>query len=402
MADFTEVTSQGWFSRITESIKGVLFGLVLFVIAFPLLWWNEGRAVQDYKTLQEGASNTVETTPDKVDPAQDGKLVHCVGKADTKEVLTDDTFNVSHNALKLKRIVEMYQWEEEVETRTRKKVGGSKETIKEYDYRKKWLSRHAPSSEFKKPQGHENPSSMPWNDVTKTADKVTLGAYELPGSMVSRIGGASKITIDSNTISELPAKFRPVVKKHDSTLYLPMPPRKKVDPTNPVIGDVRIRWEVVEPKTVSVVAVQKNGTFEPYTAETGKTISLIQVGQHSAKEMYASEQAKSTMMTWLLRGGGFLAMFFGVMLVFRPLTVVADVVPLFGSILQVGSALVALVVALPLSLLTIAIAWLRFRPLLGIGLIVVGAAVTVGVFMWRKGKSPQPQPQAMSTDTGNE
>ena len=49
---FTEVTSQSWLSRIGGAIKGVLMGFVLFILAFPLLFWNEGRAVTTYKTLK--------------------------------------------------------------------------------------------------------------------------------------------------------------------------------------------------------------------------------------------------------------------------------------------------------------------------------------------------------------
>jgi hypothetical protein len=46
MADqFQVVSSRGWFSRIGESNKGQLFGGVLFVGSFPLIWWTEGRAV---------------------------------------------------------------------------------------------------------------------------------------------------------------------------------------------------------------------------------------------------------------------------------------------------------------------------------------------------------------------
>ncbi len=51
---FTEVSSQGWFSRIGDSIKGILFGIFLFIAAFPLLWWNEGRSVERYNSLKEG------------------------------------------------------------------------------------------------------------------------------------------------------------------------------------------------------------------------------------------------------------------------------------------------------------------------------------------------------------
>ena len=42
-------TRQGWGSRLSESIKSVLFGVVLFGVAFPLLFWNEGRAVRTAK-----------------------------------------------------------------------------------------------------------------------------------------------------------------------------------------------------------------------------------------------------------------------------------------------------------------------------------------------------------------
>lgn len=37
MADdnFTEITSQSWFSRISDSIKGIVIGLIIFVLGFP-------------------------------------------------------------------------------------------------------------------------------------------------------------------------------------------------------------------------------------------------------------------------------------------------------------------------------------------------------------------------------
>ena len=46
----TKVTRQSYGSRIMQSIRGILFGVVLVVIAFPLLFWNEGRAVQTAKS----------------------------------------------------------------------------------------------------------------------------------------------------------------------------------------------------------------------------------------------------------------------------------------------------------------------------------------------------------------
>ena len=49
--EFVEVTSEGWGSRIMESIKGILVGIVLFVAAFPLLFLNEGCAVKMSRSL---------------------------------------------------------------------------------------------------------------------------------------------------------------------------------------------------------------------------------------------------------------------------------------------------------------------------------------------------------------
>ena len=61
---FTEVTSQSWFSRIGGAFKGILVGLVLFVLAFPILFLNEGRAVTTYKALKEGGSSVISVAAD--------------------------------------------------------------------------------------------------------------------------------------------------------------------------------------------------------------------------------------------------------------------------------------------------------------------------------------------------
>ncbi len=98
---FTEVTNQSWFSRIGGAIKGIVFGVIIFIVGFPLLFWNEGRAVNRYKALKEGAGVVVSVADDKVDAANDGKLVHLTGLATTEEVLKDNEFGISATAIKL-------------------------------------------------------------------------------------------------------------------------------------------------------------------------------------------------------------------------------------------------------------------------------------------------------------
>jgi len=62
---------------------------------------------------------------------------------------------------------------------------------------------------------------------------------------------------------------------------------------------------------------------------------------------------------------GFLVMAIGIMLVFQPLVVIADVLPILGNFLGMGIALFAGVTAAGFSLLTIGIAWIYYRPVPG-------------------------------------
>src|SRR5512140_251368 len=110
----TTYEHQGYGSRLVESIKGVLIGIVFFIGAFPLLFWNEGRAVQTAKSLAEGDAAVVHV--EKLDPGNEGKLVHVSGEAKTDEILADDEYGVMANALRLARRVEMYQYFEKSES----------------------------------------------------------------------------------------------------------------------------------------------------------------------------------------------------------------------------------------------------------------------------------------------
>ena len=101
-----------------------MLGLILFVVAFPLLFWNEGRAVTTYKTLKEGGSIVTSVASGSVDPANAGRLIHVSELADTEATLTDPVFEVSAKALKLRRTAEMYQWKESSSSETTKKLGG--------------------------------------------------------------------------------------------------------------------------------------------------------------------------------------------------------------------------------------------------------------------------------------
>ena len=187
---YTEVTSQGWFSRIGDAFKGMLFGLILFIGSFVLLGWNENNYVERYKALKEGQGNTVSVASDSVDSANEGKLIHTTGLADTKEELSDAAFKLSKLAIHLDRKVETYQWVERVETEKKKELGGSEKTIKTYYYDKKWSSTKHNSSEFSDPDARSNktnPSVWKHQAQSTSADNVTLGAFTLTPALISSV-----------------------------------------------------------------------------------------------------------------------------------------------------------------------------------------------------------------------
>lgn len=124
--------------------------------------------------------------------------------------------------------------------------------------------------------------------------------------------------------------------------------------------------EAALPGAVSVIAKQTANSFEPFVAKAGGTIEMLETGTVSADAMFTAAHQANKFMTWLLRLVGFILMFVGFSLLFRPLSVLADVVPMIGSIVGVGTGFVSFLLSLPLSLLVISVAWIFYRPLVGI------------------------------------
>ena len=503
---YTETTTQSWGSRLAGAFKGIIVGLILILASFILLWWNEGRAVKTTKALEEGQACTVEL-PDisKVDSAMNGQLLHASGDALTQDVLTDATFGISHNGIRLVREVEFYQWVEESHSETHKNAGGSETTTTTYTYKKEWTDRPVSSGSFKEP-GHDNTVFLNVDDEDQVAQNVTFGAYTLSAGQIARIGNRQAYKLDeyvipadlkgrakvengylyvgypvNNTAAyqmvspevqqlqltnqqlqlniqqlqlamqnpQVPAENRQQIQLNIQQLQLqiqqnnlrlqqlgaapvqqpaaatapvqpaaapvvvapgmpqptaavqPMTPPAvvqpgmpqpgtvqpampqqpgtfvqeacSVDPGNPRIGDVRVKWSVISPKeTISIVAQQQGSTFVPYVAKSsGYTVSLLGMGVQSTEQMYQKAHDDNTMMTWLLRFGGWLMMLIGFNMLFRPFVVLADVLPFLGDLIGSGTGFLSFVLASILSLITIALAWLAYRPVLGCLLLAV-------------------------------
>lgn len=379
----TETTKVSWGSRLGTSIKGILAGLALFVVGFPVLFWNEGNSVMTAKALDEGEGACIPVESiEKIDPEMEGQLVHMTGKATTSDVLSDDQFGVSATAIALARKTEMYQWVEHSKTEEKKNLGGSVTKTTTYTYSQEWVDSAIDSSGFKE-QGHDNPGMIEFPSEETRAANVSFGAFRLSESQIGRIGSEQAYAFPTDFVCKVER-----VQIQGRTIYVPNKTTRDNEKNNrdvasqPRVGDMRVNFSVVYPHDISIVAKQKGDTFVGYLAKTKKKIDMLSDGVKDAAEMFEAARSANTMMTWIVRLVGFLLMFFGLSMVLKPLSVLADVLPILGNIVEIGTGLVAGVIAFVCALVTIAIAWIFYRPVLGILLLAAaGAAIFL---LWKK------------------
>ncbi|MCK4494390.1 MAG: TMEM43 family protein [Methylococcales bacterium] len=364
---FTEITSENWLSRLSGSLKGIFFGILLFIVAFPLLWWNEGRSVERYNSLQEGQGMVISVSPEVIDAKNNGKLVHLQGLASTEDILQDKDFNISVTAIKLVRHVSMYQWNEHKTTETTEKIGGTKETKTIYRYEKEWSNHQIESSQFKR-KGYLNPT-LPFPYQTWKANNVSLGQFSLNPSQINRI--TQKSILSLHPFSPPKTLMNKKVTPIGDYFYL------GTTETDPEIGDVKISFQTVNPMDITLMAQQKGNSFIAYETKAGSPLDFLKAGSVDAKTLFNLAHDENTMIMWGLRFVGILIMWVGLSMLFQPLAMFANVIPLLGNIVEIGTKILAFLITLPCAFITIAIAWIAYRPLLAGGLITVSILAIV-------------------------
>jgi hypothetical protein len=377
---YTETTRKSWVSRIRESMMGVLIGLVLIVVSAIGLFWNEGRAVQTAKSLAEGAGLVVEVDSARLDPTNEGKLVHVSGEMKAGVPPRDAEFGVSADGLHLVRTVEMYQWEETRTTETRK-TDGSEYVVTTPTYARAWSETPIDSHQFMQPHDHANPD-MRYRGAMFPAHDLTLGAFRPSEAIVNELPASQQVRVDE-TPRELEGRAV------DGVLYL------GADPAQPRIGDLRVSYRLAPAGPVSIVGRQTSADLTPYQTKAGDRLLMVRTGTMSAVDMFEAAEEAAVILAWGLRLLGALVMFLGFWLILKPLVVVADVVPLIGNVLGAGAELVSLIATAILAPLVIAVAWLWYRPLVSIIVIAVGLTAAFGFRTWAARKAAaaaQPAP----------
>jgi Transmembrane protein 43 len=384
----TETTYTSWFERIKGAFIGALFGVVLLIGCIWLLIWNEGRAIQTYRALSEGASQVVSINSAAVDPSNDGKLVHISGAVKSDQVPKDGQFGViADGAVGLSRQVEMYQWVEKSESQTKKTLGGGEETTTTYSYAKEWRSSVVNSNDFKQADDHRNPDRMP-NGATFTAKTAHVGAFMVPGNEIAGIGDHSPLSLNDSDIKHIADQIgagRPAKRSADGA-YIGL------NESLPDVGDIRITFQRIDVETASIVGKQNHDAIVSFGTTNHRDIFLTAGGNVDADHMFQSAQSENNLITWLVRAGGLIGLFISFKLMFGLLPILGDLIPIVGSILGFGTSIVAFVLTLVIGPIAIAIGWFAYRPLLSIGIIAGGMLIAFLITRLRRKAPLQPVP----------
>ena len=403
---YTETTYTGYGTRVKNSFKAIGTGFMLFLAGTALLWWNEGRAVKTNDMLNEAeAATVVMENPSKLDNSLEGELVCATALATTEDSLIDQQFGFGAKAIAIKRTVRYYQVQEKSKQEKKDKIGGGEETVTTYTYNRGWVTTPINSEGFHDP-GYRKINfvltTVPQEDVW--AQNVTFGAYTLPESLIRSITSTEplKPVIAQERLESMnedarhaalrnysSSKLGNVAKSHNAEvgqfihvtgneLYFGM------TPSSPAVGDVKVTFEKVVPAKVTLIAKVNGNTFEPYKAKNGYTFQTLVMGEKDATEIYEGEHDMNNIMLWAFRIIGILMVIGGLKGIFGFLETLLKVLPFIANILGWGVGVICTVVGVVWSLIVIAIAWLFYRPLLGITLLVV-AGLLIWIFAF-KGK----------------
>lgn len=362
-----------WLHTFGAAFVVLMIAIAIFLASFALVLWNENKTVEETWRINEGSRMVVSLTSDKPDSDTNGQLIHMTGKISTKDILSDETFYISTRAVKLARVVEMYQWQEE--------KGGSDDADKDKraaSYTKVWSQRPVDSSKFRQQQGHQNPP-MPLSSSEYTASNVNVGGFTLADPFILQMNDYQEFPMTPETYAQINPEMGEFV-LHGTEFY------KGPNPDAPDIGDMRVRYLIVKPgKEVSVLGMQNVDKIDTYHTDYS-SIKLLADGKVDADTMLRREvNARDVNVVWQLRFGGWFVMMVSIGMALYSFAILKDVLPLVGGLVGYNNYEMSFFLSLAFTLMTVATAWIAYRPGFALGLLVLGGSlIIVSTFLKKK------------------
>lgn len=344
---------------------GLFFGLWFSFSAIKGLIISEQNIVHRTKTLVEGENIVISTDAYQMEEMNEGKLIHLSDDAMVDEILRDSFFYITVvNVIKLQRIVEIYQWQEQQSQM-------SDDTI-DYTYEQIWSEQLIDSSEFASSEEYHNPSILPITSQMIQAKRVKLGNFILSSNMTEQMNRYQRFPMTEYSFLQ--------VRESLSSLF----PYKEIhfengkyyvgqNPAYPKIGDVRIKFQIVRPETISVIAKQTKSYLDPYQTQSGGEIELLEFGRVSATQMFSNARMRLFVQQLSHILLEFLLMFLGFYILFGAWWVSKNSLPILGKPAHLVGWLISVLIAIILTLIIIAMIWRNQNLVMSNTLLVIAA-----------------------------
>ena len=338
--NFSTTEHSSLLGNLKNSVIGFLFGIVLFIGSFFVLYWNEGQ-IDISKIVSKSTTINTET----IKAEHNGMFINTYNSINTNNIIGDEQFIKPGKYLSLNRNVERYVWIEKSNSETTNNAGGSSDTKTTYTYDKEWSSIVPNSDNFQVKDGHNNKFEMlGLNNETIYATGTKIGAYNIDLNDVT-LPKLSKLNINKENIGATVNKLL-----EGDYIYVTLNGKSKLD--SPEIGDARISYTYIpnDNKKYTVIGKINDDSIIKYREEDGEIFRIFDTDFAGAIAVLHQEYS---VMVWLVRAGGFALMWIGLMLITGPLIALARIIPFFGGLVNGLGGIVSFIIALILSGITI-------------------------------------------------
>jgi len=340
-----------------------IVGIIMIIVGCGILFWNEGRAVKTAVSLEEGQRDiTVPESLNVVFDENNGKLVLVSGKLNIQDALIDNDYGISINCVKLRRVVQVYQWYETEDQVNVETPDHDSHTQKSYSYATDWFEYHIDSSHFYNTLGHHNPhqDSWPANSTIHTNSRVKIGNYLLGKDVKDMFLDFKPFTSDKKTLAE-GIKIYAGLYYHSANLW------------RPEVGDYRVQFTYTgrDGEEFTVVGRQSGREIRPYRTESGEELLILHQGIRSAAEVFRTEHFNNKTSTWIYRLGGWMIMFLGLSCVSNLAEMIISEHYFLRQIFGPGIAPLQMSASIALTLAIIGVGWIWYRPLVGGALVAI-------------------------------
>ena len=307
MIGFGQTVRRWWPALLGGRPKSAWAAAAWVVVSAGVLAWNETRAFRRAQVVAEAAEHVVSVDANRVDPANEGRIVHVVGRVGGARPLRDPIFGVSQTGIQLRRTVEVYQWQEH---RHDPEPGSGEDAT--YTYTKAWSQDLAASESF-----HDtskiNPGQMVFTSHLTTAPRVTVGAFRLSAELVGRVPADRPVPVTEAVHKKLSEQLPRQLRVVEGAYYLPYGLESAAGV--PEVGDLRISFRVARPEVVSVIARQAGEVLSLTGAGPDRVAERVAPGRQTAAELLADGGLVSIVWIWVVRVVAWAAVLAGLLMI---------------------------------------------------------------------------------------